>query len=364
MKIRKFRGPSANSLLREIRETLGPEVHLLETRMIRRPGLLGFFRPRIVEMSVAYEVAGERNETRRASARTRRIEAREASPRKRDDLRSNRLGTRDESPAATTEDDCSEVDPASGDRNPEIEKLVRLGVPQHAAKPMLRAGLHRDGARNLERLPWLRGVPILPGNDDGSGPRVVALVGPTGAGKTTTCAKLAARLSLGRDVRVGLVSLDTYRVGAVEQLRTYARILRVPLEVVTDADEAAPVLRRMNSCEVIILDTTGRSHRDSSSLRQLAQLLEAFAPDETHLVVGLNTDLRDAESIVAAYRTFDYNRILVTKIDETECPGKVVSIVERAGVPLSYVATGQDVPDHLETPGQAVPRLLREAMSR
>ena len=339
MKIRKFRGASVDNLLKEIRYKLGSEVHLLETRTVRQPGLLGFFRPRWVEISVAHEVPRGGIPVRESRRREPPSHPHTPSPSPSPETkRPDRDGDRDEEGSIETG---------------AINRLVQLGVPRHAANSLAKGWAnHRDSAR----FPWLRYKTIGPGSN--SAPRVVALVGPTGSGKTTTCAKLAARSALGSDVSVGLVTVDTFRVGAVEQLRTYARILGAPLEVVMRPEEAVPALRRLSHCELIIVDTTGRAHRDRESLNSLAQFLQALCVDETHLVLGMNTDIADAQSVIAGYRSLKYNRLLLTKIDETNRPGKAIAMVEEAGVPLSYISTGQGVPDDLQTPDEALRPLL------
>lgn len=346
MKIRKFRGASVDSLLKEIRYELGSEVHLLETRSVRQPGLMGFFRPRWVEISVAHEVPHGGVPARKPPGKRQPRHWYARAPELHPSVPGNGAGAgTDETPS----------DNATG----VVDRLVKLGVPRHAATSLARGPA--DG-RSSAQLPCLRHKTIGAGGD--SAPRVVALVGPTGAGKTTTCAKLAARSALGADMPVGLVTVDTFRVGAVEQLRTYARILGAPLEVVMRPEEAVPALRRLAHCELIIVDTTGRAHGDRESLDALGQLLGALYVDETHLVLGMNTDDSDAQSVIAGYRSLEYNRLLLTKIDETNRPGKAIAMAEEAGVPLSYISTGQGVPDDLQTPDEALWPLLVGEMAQ
>lgn len=188
-----------------------------------------------------------------------------------------------------------------------------------------------------------RGQPVTAGRR-----QVIALVGPTGVGKTTTLAKLAARFALGEGRRVALVTADTYRIAAVEQLRTYGDIIGIPVDVIFTAQELRQALARHRECDLVLIDTAGRSHKNAMQMSELRSLLEAAQPDETHLVLSLTTNFTDAVTIMERFGMTNYNRLLLTKLDETSHPGQIVNFAHAAGRPLSYVANGQSVPDDLE----------------
>ncbi len=179
-------------------------------------------------------------------------------------------------------------------------------------------------------------------------PLTMALVGPTGVGKTTTLAKLAALYKLRHRKRVGLITSDTYRIAAVDQLRTYASIIDVPLSVVMTAEEMARACREMSGCEVVLIDTAGRSQHDATRLDELRSFLEASVPHQTHLALAVTA----ADGVM--YRAADRfgamapDRILLTKLDEAVSFGAVVGLCRRTGLPVSFVTLGQEVPDQIE----------------
>jgi len=179
-------------------------------------------------------------------------------------------------------------------------------------------------------------------------PTIIALVGPTGVGKTTTVAKLAANLCLREHRRVGLITIDTYRIAAVEQLKTYAQIIDVPLEVVMTPDRLKEAVARMSDCEVILIDTAGRSQRDSCKIKELRSFFDVVKPDEVHLVLASNS----AESVlletVKQFKSTGVNRVIFTKLDEALGFGVMLACLETANAQLSYVTTGQAVPDDIE----------------
>jgi flagellar biosynthesis protein FlhF len=198
--------------------------------------------------------------------------------------------------------------------------------------------------------------PLSLGRRDGR-PCTVALIGPTGVGKTTTIAKLAATLKLRRGKAVGLVTADTYRIAAVEQLRTYASIIDVPLEVALTPEDMREALGRLESCDVVLVDTAGRSQHDRDRIEELRRFVLAARPHEVHLVLsgaaGQRVLLREAE----AFASVGIDRIVLTKLDEAVSFGMLVNVLRTVGKALSFVTTGQEVPDDLES---GRPRRLAE----
>lgn len=178
--------------------------------------------------------------------------------------------------------------------------------------------------------------------------RLFALVGPTGVGKTTTLAKLAAYYGLVQRLKVALVTADTYRIAAVEQLRTYSDILGVPLEVVYDPSELSPALARHQHRDLILVDTAGRSPRNAEHMRELHTYLKILNPDVTYLVISMTSSYRDASRIADTYLPAGANRFIFTKWDEAEAPGLIYNMVRTYRLPISYVTNGQNVPDDIE----------------
>lgn len=206
-------------------------------------------------------------------------------------------------------------------------------------------GLDRAGARARELMQKQLGTaqPVESGQR-----RVVALVGPTGVGKTTTLAKLAAHLALQRQMQIALITADTYRVAAVDQLRTYADILGVPLEVVYEAGEIGAALERQAHREMILVDTAGRSPHNQAHMAELNDYLQTLAADETYLVMSLTSGYRDALRVVDNYLPLGFDRFLFTKWDEAAGPGLIYNLVRKYKRPLSYITTGQSVPEDIE----------------
>ena len=178
--------------------------------------------------------------------------------------------------------------------------------------------------------------------------RVIALVGPTGVGKTTTVAKLAATFKLAHGYRPGLVTVDTYRIAAVEQLRTYAEIIDLPLAVVNAPSEMRRAIGELGEVDLVLIDTAGRSPRDEVKIRELADFLAEARPDEVHLVLSAVAAERSLRAAVERFAVVCADRLILTKLDEADGLGGVLTVLGQADRPVSYITTGQAVPDDIE----------------
>jgi len=176
---------------------------------------------------------------------------------------------------------------------------------------------------------------------------VSALVGPTGVGKTTTVAKLAAINKLIHHRSVGLVSADTYRIGAIEQLRTFAAIADIPMEVAYKPAELAAAIKKFRDRDIVFIDTVGRSQRSPKELTELARFMDAADPDDIHLVLSAATSTKNALDIIEKFRVLKPNRLLFSKLDEAVTLGGLLSVASRDKLPVSFVTTGQTVPDDI-----------------
>jgi len=181
-----------------------------------------------------------------------------------------------------------------------------------------------------------------------NGARVVALVGPTGVGKTTTVAKLAAHYTLGRKARVALITVDTFRVGAVEQLKTYSRIMGVPLEIASTPAELQKAVETHDDKDLIIIDTVGRSPRDAETIERLREMLQFPQSIEIHLCVAATTRDSELRSIVKSFGVLPVSRLLFTKLDESSSFGSIINLQIENKLPLSYFTRGQRVPEDIE----------------
>lgn len=177
--------------------------------------------------------------------------------------------------------------------------------------------------------------------------KFIALVGPTGVGKTTTLAKLAAHAALIDKKKIGFITLDTYRIAAIEQLKTYAQLLHVPVEVAYEPEGFLHASEKLADCDVIFIDTAGRNYRQIQFITDLKKLLSSESELETYLVLSVSMKEKDMKQISENFKEMEISQFVFTKMDETNTYGAVVNVMLENKIGAAYLTTGQDVPDDI-----------------
>jgi len=319
--------------LAEARRRLGDEAAVLHTRQYDTPVLFGLLRKRGVEILAAADTAAVAVTPQPAAAlpnagQLNRVE--------------NQIG---EIRQTLAELMSGLAVARRREQSPLAERLVRNGVPESIAASVLADVPPDEPARALKVIAS-RIRCAGPINCDERQVRL-ALIGPTGVGKTTTAAKLAAQYHLVHNKSVALVTLDTYRIGAVEQLSAYARLLNLPLEVAMSAEDGEALIARHADKDLIIIDTVGRSQRNEDHVSELGSFLRAVRPTEVHLVVSASAGSAARKEAVDAFGRLGADRIILTKLDECPQSGCVLELAMTSLLPFSYVTYGQDVPDDI-----------------
>lgn len=325
MHIRTFRAANLQAALAEIRTQMGPQAAVLHTRQVR-DGWMGWLGRTQVEVTAGLRDANDQ-------PRRERLQRSENSLHRETEMLRERLirvGVSD-----TLAQRWSQ-------RSEETIRQQHGGQAIAFSQPSLDAALKRVVAADLRCGPPIRSVP--------SQRRVVALVGPTGVGKTTTVAKLAAGFRLQQQRRVGLLTIDTYRIAAVQQLQAYADIMDLPMQVVERPDQMQTSLDALGDVDLVLIDTAGRSPNFAARIDQLRVMLDAARPDETHLVLSATSSAASTARVLQGFASIRPTATIVTKLDETEqTAGVLAALVEHHAAPLSYLTTGQQVPDDIES---------------
>jgi flagellar biosynthesis protein FlhF len=202
--------------------------------------------------------------------------------------------------------------------------------------------------RSTEISTPLSGIVSNSAAQSGNGPIVIALVGPTGVGKTTTVAKIASEAILKRNLKVGLVNLDSYKVAAFDQLGTYAKILNVPFRSAASAEDLQAAVSDFRGLDVVLVDTTGRSQKDPTSLHEMQRLLSSVPSVRTQIVLSVTTRDTELYDMVNRFAIFRPEGMIMSKLDEGTIYGAIYNISQKAKLPLLYFTTGQRVPEDIE----------------
>jgi flagellar biosynthesis protein FlhF len=343
VRVLKFEGATMRDAIAKVKAELGDQAVIIATRQIKR-GLLG---GTAFEISAAVDDTDSAPQTPAFTAIPRRETQREQeqnvsdmiSP-LRSEMRSLRAMVR-----------ASDSHRGNGDLRTEVAELRKLVEKLGNAQP---APAPAPVATQAQKLPQRRPSMAQMLTKPSTG-RVLMLVGPTGAGKTTTLAKLAANAALVDNKRVRLITLDNYRVGGVDQIRTFADLIGVPLAVASGPIELAQLLNDEDAdqYDLTLVDTAGKSPRDTSSIDELAAELPNMPKLEIHVVIPAATNHATVEALVNRYRPLAPARLLVTKVDEVDVPADLATLPTRIGLPITWITTGQAVPEDIEEPTPA-----------
>ncbi|HOQ00964.1 MAG TPA: flagellar biosynthesis protein FlhF [Acetivibrio clariflavus] len=378
MKIRRYVGKDTQEAMWKVKMDLGSEAVILNTRKIKQKGLLKMFSKPMVEVLAAVD------EFYNPKAKTETVKSEVAFPvnDKKTEF-DNKLIEKEEK-LALLENKVNNMEnvlqkiyeqvshesakPSAKVKQPEektkikafelfYNNLLKNEVDGHIARQLIdmiqnkvpdTSNINDIGAILYKQISGLLGTPqTLKLREDGK-PTVVIFVGPTGVGKTTTLAKIAADYSLNHKKKVGLITADTYRIAAVEQLKTYGEILGIPVEVVYSINEIHDAMDKYKDKDIILIDTAGRSHRNKTQFDELKMLVEASSADEVFLVLSTTTGMRNCREILASYSFLKDYKLIFTKLDETPSFGIILNARRLTNKNLSYVTVGQSVPDDIE----------------
>ncbi len=354
MQVKKYRAPDVKQALDKVKQELGPDALILETRKVRAKGLRGLFQPAMIEVTAVLESPpqqpfvvpllqnddGTKKELEKLKEMVKSLQAQTVLQSiKNDD--NGRGGSSVEEPIRRIRSMLLDTGMQPDSADAIVQELIYEGLD------LQRNADFSDDIKKVMKK-WIRCGPIEVTEE--KKPKVVFLVGTTGIGKTTTIAKLAAKYHLEEGFKVGLVTVDTYRIAAVEQLRTYAEIINIPIEVAYNKEEYVKALRRFADMDLVFVDTAGRSQQNLVQLSELREFVQIRKPDEVHLVVNASLRQESLKTILTAFLPIGVTHLIYSKIDEAANYGMLFDLLRTTGLPLSYITNGQRVPEDLKVP--------------
>lgn len=364
MRVKRFVVDSMPDALQKIRNDLGRDAVILNTKEIRSGGIFGLFSRKQIEVIAASDDNARQEQENRATVATLdRPAPPQPSPEKVNALATEQITAEiqqmkdmmykllEQGSEAVKQElehfKTIEERLRRHEFDPHLIQHIMHGVMQATDKPL--ADLTSEELLALTKAELRALIPEQKVSAIAEGTKLVHIVGPTGVGKTTTIAKLAAEKVLKEQKKVGFITSDTYRIAAVEQLKTYGTILNVPLEVVSSPQDLTRSLERLKDCDIIFMDTAGRNFRNEMYVSELNSLLQTYDNCETFLTLSLTMKYRDMEAVTRNFAKFNLDKVLFTKKDETDSYGSIFNIAHQFSLKLSYITDGQNVPDDIET---------------
>lgn len=354
MKVKNYKGKSLDKIYQAVQRDLGPKAVVVSSRKINEGGLLGILGGGGYELvAVADDQAADKSLfdntfstevwTRFSELQTAQFRRMEEAVREiRSEMRTMKRDTCLK-PMPSIKREEALPDYAKG-WDPRFTKKVRTQMPSFFDGSQMTRQAETLGA-------LLRIESNFPVKQTGR-PHTVALVGPTGAGKTTTVAKLAARWGMENGLKVGIITTDTYRVAAVDQIREYATLLGVELRVVSNTLEAKRAVQAFSDRDVILVDTGGRNHYDQKSLLELRGMLEAMGPFSVMLALPATWNISQTPEVIRNYNVLRPDYLVITKVDETKNYDLLTVARCESSCPVAFLTNGQRVPQDIEVAGR------------
>ena len=409
MIIKKFTGKTEAEATEAAKKELGSNLVIMNVREVKKKGLFAFLLPKQIEVTAALEEEAPartqygsilrtaadkeiRTEQQNLSAKnsTENIEKKldslqtllESQLNNRQSEKEESAKTQDVPDAEGKEDkpqDMAAAEKKEEEKNPEQDKFIRLLYNKMLDNEMdekyVNSILEDASKTKKADLPFdyllaniYQKMVLKFGKSEGitpseKGPRIVLFIGPTGVGKTTTIAKLAGRYCVEEKKKVALLTADTYRIAAAEQLRTYANILETPFRIIYTPEELQAAVEDYWDCDYIFIDTAGRSHQNTDQLEKMKEMVAALKKPENYqvfLVLSATTKYRDLQKIADCYGKIADIELIFTKLDETEAVGNLLNMKLYTDAPIAYVTCGQNVPDDMEAfnPQKTVKQIL------
>ena len=348
---RNFRAPTYKEAVVKAKMEMGNDMYIIGRKEVKEGGIFGLFAQNLTEITVARNEESAKNETGKIDeGLKKKATVKETDSEVMKELLDikKKLNTLMAPPKEEEENiNLKRILCALRENDFSYEYIETL---KHKFEDELTVKEANDPSTIEEKLKSYildsieTSGPIEPGKDR---PNVVVLVGPTGVGKTTTIAKLAASYGILQKHKVEILTIDSYRIAAIEQLGKYAELMQLPFSMINSREEFKSKVSSSNS-EVIFVDTAGRSQKNSMGLAELRTILDGVTMNlDIHLVISATTKWKDALDIMTRFNQLMYSKIIITKLDETNTIGSLLSILT-TDKKISYFTTGQGVPDDIE----------------
>jgi len=355
VKVKKFIAPTLKEATEQMKRELGNEAFILSTRVINKRTELGiqkhFEITSGIEEDIIVPKAVQSVSVNKSKSLTDDLM----------ELQKKVLGD-NHVPVDTYEDKPIIIAPKSKKRetisSEQLKKYVDKLIYQEVSKPIIKKIVNQIkksqefiNVSNIEDYLITSLSSFIPTTNfeikKRGKQKVVAVVGPTGVGKTTCIAKLAAISKILNDLKIGIISIDTYRLGAIDQLRIFSEVSNIDMLVAYEAKEMPGLLKKFKDKDLVFIDTAGRAQRNKQELEKTKEFLDTVNIDETYLAVSATSSSKNLKDVIKRFELFDYSALIATKIDEGVVFGNIINAIIDSQKPIIYLTNGQVIPDDI-----------------
>lgn len=364
MRMKKYIVNDIKEALEQIKKDLGEDAIILSTRSVKKGGFLGIGAKRFLEVTAVCE---DKEQTKTESSEVYKLQellVKNREKKQEEEIRELKQMLQEMKSMLSAQrlsdmpQNLQKV--LKGLQGQEVDQTVSNRIAEYLRISYGDVNID-DSLRQRLAEHFLAFIKTEVPNLEGA----VLFSGPTGVGKTTTLAKIAARLKIVEKKQVAILTLDTYRIAATDQLKTYATIMDIPMRVAYTPKEAKLELEAMKSFDVILIDTAGRSQNNDIQMSELKALFEVIHPNLAFLVIGMNCRLSDLKDILERFGTVRHTHLILTKMDETRTFGHLINATMMGGTPIAFITNGQRVPeDIIEANAKDIAFLLSKEVLR
>lgn len=345
MKIKKYRAPTMQEAMKHIRHELGQDAVILNSKVVYSGGFLGLFKKKNIEVIAGVDEELERpspKETYRYSSNYEIQPIYKEMKQIKELIQDLRIDNESIYPKElkTYNEQLKKAEVALTIRREIMASLMETYYmnQKSMSNHQLQNALKNEISKKIFHIPF-HGITFTK--------KYINVVGPTGVGKTTTLAKLAALVKLQHKKSIAFITTDTYRIAAIDQLKTYANILNVPVEVCYSGEDFIKAKEKLSSYDVVFIDTAGRNFLDEQYIRDLEEVINFNDEMETFLIFSLTSKYEDMKKIYAHFSRIPIHQFIFTKYDETSSHGAMLNMVLETNIGVGYITDGQNVPDDI-----------------
>ncbi|MFE4893892.1 flagellar biosynthesis protein FlhF [Peribacillus butanolivorans] len=363
MKVKKYMAPSMAEAMKRIREELGSDAIILSSKAVYIGGFLGLFKKRNIEVIAAIDPVSQPNQMV-TKQKTKKLPVKQ-------EISSNSTITQEGNNESTDllkeleglKDMIKSIQITSDRHYPRKLQKINDYLTEQEVDVQLRSQIMdellekwfalKQQSTDEEVQGWLEEALFeilekVQNGKPGLQRKYINIVGPTGVGKTTTLAKVAAETMLRYGKKVAFITTDTYRIAAIDQLKTYAKILNVPIEVAYNLEDFKKATERFSHYDFVFIDTAGRNFRNPQYVKDLSEIIDFTYEMETYLVLSLTSKQKDMEDIYRQFASIPIKQVIFTKADETSTFGAIFNFIHAHKLGAAYITNGQNVPDDIE----------------
>ncbi|MFD1928685.1 flagellar biosynthesis protein FlhF [Sporosarcina siberiensis] len=351
MKMKRYTADTMVNAMKKVRVDFGEDAIILSSNVVYSKGFLGLFKKKSVEVVAGFDEPISKKIEPIHSQPSFPVEAINTSTmelkKEMDEMKKMLKNIRPSTEYSRYPDEMQQLLVHLQTQDLNENTITKIGEEIYSRMKIEKKDFSNEEQQEIVREILLNEIGHNPFGGISFTKKYINVLGPTGVGKTTTIAKIAARALLEKKKKIGFITTDTYRIAAIEQLRTYANLLQAPVEIVYNKKDFESALEKFSELDLVFIDTAGRNYKETKFVEDLIQLVDFSLDMESFLVLSMTSKEEDMRTIVQQFRSFPIEKYIFTKMDETGSIGPMFNLISEFNIGVAYLTDGQEVPEDI-----------------